>query len=279
MQITFKIPFKLEYLQNQRFTGRGLVLERIHSEIQANNARGRSTPIVLYGTGGIGKTQIVVEYLYAHRKEYSSIFWVNAATHATTILGFRDAAQRLINEHARISLKTPPHYPTIAKNLGIVVDDNGLLLTDEKHNECIINGMKLWFSMEDNRNWLLVFDNVDDLDTVKIDTFMPSPAAGTIIMTSRRTECVHFGTGIEVKEMSEEEGVVLLSRTAGLHDNAGSPAGEFLTRTSFIAHTKVNKPDRPDRTGGHKETWIPTPCLSPGRSFCRCSPNTAEKIS
>lgn len=221
--MTTTVPFELEYLRNPRFTGRQSLLDAICATIRDNRASGQSKPIILYGTGGIGKSQVVVEYLYAHQKEHTSIFWINSATPEMIILSFRAVAQRLIKEHARISLKSQPHYPTIAKSLGMVgvINENGLLSPDAKHNECIINGIKLWLSQEENRDWLLVFDNVDDLETLRIETFMPSTMAGNIIMTSRRSDCAHFGVGLEVKEMSKEEGVELLLSTARL------PAGNF----------------------------------------------------
>lgn len=216
--MTTKVPFELEYLRNPRFTGRQLLLDALYTAIQNNRASGQSKPIILYGTGGIGKSQVVVEYLYAHQKEHTSIFWINSATPEMVIISFRAIAQRLIKEHAKISLKSQPHYPTIAKDLGMVgvVNEDGLLSPDAKHNECIINGIKLWLSQEENRDWLLVFDNVDDLETLRIETFMPSTMAGNIIMTSRRSDCAHFGVGLEVKEMTKEEGVKLLLSTARL---------------------------------------------------------------
>lgn len=238
VQTTFNIPFELEYLRNHRFTGRESLLGEIHSAVKANDASGQPTPIVLHGAGGIGKSQIIVEYLYTHQEERSSIFWINSATRDTAILGFRAAAQRLIKEHAKISLKSQPHYPTIAKKLGLigVVDENGLLFPGAEHDECIINGMKLWFSDQENRNWLLVFDNVDDLEALKIETLMPSPAAGTIIMTSRRLDCAHFGLGLEVKEMPEQEGVNLLLKTAGFHIKADNLESELpLKLTCYFA--------------------------------------------
>ncbi|RPB20143.1 hypothetical protein L211DRAFT_743785, partial [Terfezia boudieri ATCC MYA-4762] len=51
--------------------------------------------IVLYGTGGMGKTQLALEYIHQHYKDHSSVIWVNAASSQTTILGFIQIMQRL----------------------------------------------------------------------------------------------------------------------------------------------------------------------------------------
>lgn len=236
--MTFKVPFALEYLRNPRFAGRESLLNALHAEVESNKASGQLKPIILHGTGGIGKSQVVVEYLYAHQKDHSSIFWINASTPGTVIIGFRLAAQRLIKEHAKLSLKSQPHYPTIAKSLGMVgvVDEAGLLSPDEVHSECIVDGMKLWFGKEDNRGWILVFDNVDDLETLNIATFIPCTGAGNIIMTSRRSDCAHFGVGLEVKEMSEEEGATLLLNTARL---PASPGGKFPLRNWLVVSHSI----------------------------------------
>lgn len=206
------------------------LLDTLHTELIANKTSGSPMPIVLHGTGGIGKTQIATEYIYAHQNEYSSIFWINAATLETIFLSFRAAAQRLINEHAKITLVTHPDYELIAKNLGMVnlVDKDGFLSVDEAVNGRIVDATKLWFSKKENKNWLLVFDNVDDLETIEIRKFIPIASHGTIIMTSRRPECGALGKGLEVMEMLERDGVDLLLKSARREITVGKPQGEFL---------------------------------------------------
>lgn len=214
MQITFEIPFEPEHSRNKSFTGRKDLLDRLHSEI----TRDQSTQaiVVLYGTGGIGKTQIASEYAHAHYKTYQSVFWINAATKETLKLRFKIAAQRLIRQHARVAHDTKPDYLLIAKALDMIgaVDENGSISSLEEHTECIIRGVKLWFAKAENRSWLLVFDNVDDLEKIAIQTFIPTAAHGKIIITSRRTECAFLGTGFEVTEMLEQEGKDLLLKSA-----------------------------------------------------------------
>lgn len=66
VQMTTKVPFELEYLRIPRFTGRQSLLNALYAAIWGNRASGQSKPIILYGPGGIGKSQVVVEYLYAY---------------------------------------------------------------------------------------------------------------------------------------------------------------------------------------------------------------------
>lgn len=237
--MTFEIPFELEHLRNSRFTGRKLLLDTLDAEVKAN-ACARSRPIVLHGTGGVGKTQIVTEYIYLHREEYDSVFWINTSSPETILQGFRAAAQRVIRQHANITLGANPDYALVAKSLGMVgvVDENGTLSIDEKYNQAIIDGMKLWFSKEGNKKWLLVFDNADDLETFKIKTFIPQKDHGTIIITSRRPGCADLGKGLEVKEMLELEGLSLLLATAGLEQLHG----KFLFLQSSAMDSLADRP-------------------------------------
>lgn len=72
----FSIP------RNNAFCGRERILERmrVHLEPQSRGIDSRLQTCVLYGLGGIGKTQIAVEYCYRHRHDYDCIFWVEAST-------------------------------------------------------------------------------------------------------------------------------------------------------------------------------------------------------
>lgn len=214
--ITFEIPFVPEYLRNRNFTGRKDLLDNLHKKI------GKSPPglatIVLYGTGGIGKTQIASEYAHTHMTEYQSVFWINAATKETIQSGFRTAAQRLVDQHAKIAYDTNPNYALIAKNLDIIgaVDKNGFVSSHEDHTKRIIMGVQNWLRNKDNNQWLLIFDNADDIENSEIKSYMPKAPHGTVIMTSRRPECCQLGNGLRVEEMQEQEAEDLLLKSASL---------------------------------------------------------------
>lgn len=222
IQITFDIPFELDYRRNPSFTGRERLLTTLSDEIR------KSRLVVLYGTGGVGKTQSALEYIYTHEKEYTSIFWINAATEDRAMFGFRAIAKRLI-EHHKAAASGTTDYRRVAQLLGMdgVVDDEGRVSSKNEDMERMVQVVKRWFTREGNRGWLLVFDNVDDLESFDIGSFIPSPVHGTVIMTSRRRECARFGTGIVVEEMLESEAVLLLLKTAQLGYDPASPDGKL----------------------------------------------------
>jgi len=86
LKLLFDIPLFLNVRKNPDFVGRGYLLEILRQGIEEGNDI--LNIIIVYGTGGMGKTQLALEYVYQHHKDYSSVFWVNAASVQTTILGF-----------------------------------------------------------------------------------------------------------------------------------------------------------------------------------------------
>ena len=67
------------FLRNPQFVGREQDLDGLHAALQDGAAVG-IRPAGLTGLGGIGKTQLAVEYCYRYRDAYpGGVFWLNAA--------------------------------------------------------------------------------------------------------------------------------------------------------------------------------------------------------
>ncbi len=74
---TERAPFTVPFQQDKRFLGRDDDLKKLHELLQADAAIGVGA---LTGMGGIGKTQLAVEYAYRYREAYrGGVYWVNAA--------------------------------------------------------------------------------------------------------------------------------------------------------------------------------------------------------
>lgn len=91
-------------------------------------------PQAIKGLGGIGKTQIAIEYAYRYRDDYSCTLWINAATEETLISSFGMIASLL------------PSFPA----------------KDEIEQKKLVEAVKRWLEQRGKR-WLLIFDNADDL--------------------------------------------------------------------------------------------------------------------
>ena len=79
----------------------------------------------------------------------------------------------------------------------------------------VVDVVLMWLKRDGNRNWLLVFDSVDDLETFRISDYFPNSRSGNTILTSRRPECSRFGEGRILEVMSAQESISLLSKSYG----------------------------------------------------------------
>jgi len=184
----------------KKFVGRRDILAKINTIFTPvrSDSQQYPTSLALIGMGGIGKTQIVLEYCHqAHfvEKHFTSVFWVNAHS--------KDA---VINSLVRI-----------ADNLGIQASDVGN--ADQKVN----------FVLETWTNWhspyLVIYDNFDDPEFQDIQTFIPPFGPGAILLTSRLRGAVDVvDHSIDISVMAEDEAVDLLTSRSGLQRPAtGSP--------------------------------------------------------
>lgn len=138
--------------RNPFFTGREEVLLQLHYALTKDGSSSVSKIQAICGLGGIGKSQIAAEYAYRYRNEYQAVFWVQAESETDVRNGF----------------------VTIA---GLV--DSQQETADGKDDA--VRAVKCW--MEENRNWLLIFDNADRPEI--IPAFLPPVWKGHVVVTSR----------------------------------------------------------------------------------------------
>jgi len=207
LKLLFDIPFFLVIRENCDFVGREYLLDNLQQQIE--KGKDRQNIIVLHGTGGMGKTQLALKYVYQQYGNYSSVFFVNTASVQTTIHGFMQIIQRLIQCHGQIS----DEYLHIGRLLGMAgkLDPEGCFtVTSEPEEQHVVSAVRQWFSAPRNTNWLLAFDSLDDLNLVDIEQYIPSSNHGTEIITSRRRDYIQQGRrGLEVQQMHHLESIQL----------------------------------------------------------------------
>jgi hypothetical protein len=74
------LPFTdVLYARNDKFVGRDIELEGINNALVKSSTNPSALlSICVHGTGGIGKTQVAVEYTYRYIHEHDYIFWLPA---------------------------------------------------------------------------------------------------------------------------------------------------------------------------------------------------------
>src|SRR4051812_27252584 len=79
-----------KYEQNKSFVNRPTVFETLDYIIKTHKE------CTLCGLGGMGKTQIALEYCYRNEDNYRYIFWIDADTEGTLQNSFADVARALM---------------------------------------------------------------------------------------------------------------------------------------------------------------------------------------
>jgi tetratricopeptide (TPR) repeat protein len=135
--------------------------------------------------GGVGKTQLVIEYVYRHLDEYDLVWWIPAEQTASVLTSLTQLAERL-----------------------------GLPTTEDRQQTArtVLDALA-----GANLAWLLVYDNADAPGT--LDQFVPS-TGGHVILTTRNHEWARIGRAIEVDVFDRPESIELLQRRS-LDDRSG----------------------------------------------------------
>lgn len=85
--------FLVPYQRNENFTGRQKLLDALRMKLCEVTPRQWNHRVALYGLGGIGKTQIALEYVYAQQANYKHVFWISAVDEASFLSGFQAIAK------------------------------------------------------------------------------------------------------------------------------------------------------------------------------------------
>jgi tetratricopeptide (TPR) repeat protein len=107
--------------------------------------------VVIHGMGGIGKTELALQYAWEHADEYDLIWWVQASTSVSAVNDLVELA-KLLNLPERAN-----------------------------HDEVIIN---LWPLLRLRDKWLLVLDDVDEPKSIR-KAYWPTAKNGHVLITSR----------------------------------------------------------------------------------------------
>lgn len=150
--------------------------------------------VVLYGLGGFGKTQLALQYWTEAAEEYTSKIWVDATSLETALESFKDVSTKLGRQ--------PPHAVAMHSPASVF-----------SASKLIFADIKKWLSSLSNCRWLVVIDNVEDLDgEFHIRDLIPDCKNGNIIVISTQSETVDVldARGIEIAKIDAEAGAEIL---------------------------------------------------------------------
>lgn len=199
-ETTFPRFWNIPFQQNPLFTGCEEVLTRLAEVLGEDRTVILSHPQAISGLGGIGKTQIAIQYAYRYHRRYQYVLWAYADTYESLVSS----------------------YMAIAHLLNLPQKDAG-------EQEVIIEAVKRWLFTHEK--WLLIFDNATELPFVK--KFLPLRCdKGHILFTTRSQAVGGYTQRIEVNTMDQETGALLLLQRAHLatHDAVTSVDDMMLAK-------------------------------------------------
>ncbi len=181
--------WNIPYRHNPFFLGRESELAQVRQHLQASQTAALSQPQAISGLGGIGKTQLAIEYAYRYGHEYQAVLWVQA-----------DTTETLNGSYTKI------------------FDMLHLSQKDAQEQKKRVQAVKDW--LRTHQNWLLLLDNADELNIIQ--PFLPTRFTGHILITTRAQAMGAFARRLEINVLSQELGALLLLRRAGLLEQTAS---------------------------------------------------------
>lgn len=228
MTLLFSLPVQ----RTCNFVGRQNLLKELHERLSEapgleSTPGGQSKVVVLHGLGGAGKTQLSTAYAYSHRDEFDAVLWVDGADEANTLLSYRTIAQRFLDATRRAAGDDDRGRTSLFSKLSVgcppLLSPSGTVSTDGEALPEIARAVVEFLQSDAERfTWLLIVDNVDNLDGYPLSSFLPQSKRGSVIITTRLTDVIRFGYPIEVGEIEEESAVQILLSAARLRFKFGS---------------------------------------------------------
>lgn len=165
--------------RNINFSGRDELLEQIRASLR-QDASAALVPQAVHGYGGVGKTQIAVEFAYRFQDDYDLVWWVTADEE-------RSIRRSLVS---------------LARRLGLVESVDA--------DDTVGSVLDVLRRGETHARWLLIFDNAGPPDSIQ--NYRPRAGHGHVIVTSRSNRWLGHEATVSVDVFTEEESVAMLRR-------------------------------------------------------------------
>jgi tetratricopeptide (TPR) repeat protein len=176
-------------LRNPNFTGRESYLTALREQLASGRAAALTQAIS--GLGGVGKTQLALEYAFRHAGDYGLIWWLRAEEPAGLAAGCAELARKL-----------------------------DLPEQDATEQAVVIEAVRAY--LEQHGGWLLVFDNA--AEPADLRAVRPGGDTGHVLLTSRNPNWGAVAESLAVEVLPRDESVAFLLKRTKQKDQAAADA-------------------------------------------------------
>jgi hypothetical protein len=164
----------------------------------------RQKVFVLHGLGGMGKTQLAVEFARRHHRRFSSVFWLDGRTEDSLKQSIATCASRI--PEGQIAASSRTYSATSDGDINAVVRD-----------------VMSWLSLPDNTDWLIIFDNVDrdsqgrdaDPDGYNVTDYLSGADHGSVLITTRLANLEQLGVSRRLGKLSKDQTQAIFQQRYG----------------------------------------------------------------
>jgi hypothetical protein len=193
----YQTVFSLEGVPKARqFVPRPKEMEKLKGVLLPGPRQSQRQKIhVLRGLGGMGKTQLAVEFAQQHYRQFSSVFWLDGQSEDTLQRSIANCASRIPQG------QIPETSRMYSADSGVNVDR-------------VVKDVMAWLARPDNTAWLLIFDNVDrefktqdsDPGAYDVRRYFSSAIHGSVLVTTRLAGLEQLGESQQLGKVSKEQG-------------------------------------------------------------------------
>lgn len=157
--------WNIPHNRNDQFRGREVFLADLHKALTSRRRSAWTQALV--GAGGVGKTQIAIEYAYSHQADYKVVWWLRT-----------DAL--------------PTDFGSLAR---------ALHCTENQSVDPVLIRQSVRELLEQSANWLLIFDEAKN--PAELRDYIPKGGGGHVLITSRNP---HWDGLAQVSKVGPLEG-------------------------------------------------------------------------